>query len=172
MLAERLARTRAGRLSTYDIACGGWIDAAFATFQGVDPDKDLTTVFAHVVRRLTRGREDPNRNPLRVEGAGWAGFVGFGGVSRLAVFADARDGCRAAAVVLQAPEHADLQAAYRAGDALALAGAIESSQLCGGDLNGLVADVQATLDRRRRLGAVLRARVGRLFSMVITQNTP
>jgi hypothetical protein len=172
VLAERPARTRAGRLSTYDLECGAWIDAAFATFQGIDPNEDLALVFAHVVRRLTHGGEDPNGNPLRVEGAGWAGFVGFGGLSRLAVFSDPHDGCRAAAVVLQSAEHRDVQAAYRAGDAAGLAVAIESSRLGGGELVGLAQDVRPALVRRRRLGGTLRARVGRLYSTVITQNTP
>jgi hypothetical protein len=165
--------TRGGRLSIYDLACGAWIDAAFATFQGTDPRSDLGLVFAHVVRRLTGGREDPNANPLRVEGAGWAGFIGFGGLSQVAVFSDPSDGCRAAAVVLQSDEHRGVQSAYRAGDALGLAIALESSRLGGGgELVGLVLDVTPAVTRPRRVGGRLRARVGRLYSTVMTQNTP
>ena len=173
MLAERPALTRGGRLSIYDLACGAWLEAAFATFQGTDPKEELALVFAHVVRRMTGGREDPNANPLRVEGAGWAGFIGFAGLSQLAVFSDPSDGCRAAAVVLQSDEHRGVQSAYRSGDALGLAIALESSRLGGGgELVGLVLDVTPAVVRRPRVGRTLRARVGRLYSTVITQNTP
>lgn len=173
VLAERPARTRPGRLSTYDLACGGWIEAAFATFQGTDPHPDLALVFAHVVCRMTGGRDDPNGNPLRVEGAGWAGFIGFGGLSQLAVFADPRDGCRAAAVVLQSREHCSIQVAYRAGDPVGLAMAIEGSRLGGaGELIGLTLDATPPVGGPHRLSAILRARVGRLYSTVITQHTP
>jgi hypothetical protein len=138
----------ATRLTRYDIACGCSIEAAFATFEGRDSREPLAMVFAHVVHRLTRGEDDPYGNPLKVTGAGWAGFMRFADTTSTAVFEDPRDGCRAAAVMMQMPEFAEVQAAYRAEDPVRLAAALEASRLsAAGDLSDLVRDVTAAIPR-------------------------
>lgn len=137
------------RLTPYDIECGIQIDAAFAVFQGRDPDPSLARVFAAVVHRRTAGTRDGTNNPFGVEGAGWIGFAGLmrdlpgqQATNETTLFATTLDGSRVAALLLQGPEFAPLQAAYRSGDAVRLARAMESSELRGRmDLTGLADEV-------------------------------
>lgn len=124
------------RLSPYDIECGTYIDAAFADFQGRDPDRALARVFAAVVHRRTAGRRDGTNNPFGVEGAGWIGFAGLmrdlpgqQATNETTVFATTLDGSRVAALLLQGRAFALVQAAYRSGDAMRLARALESCEL-------------------------------------------
>lgn len=123
------------RLSPYDIECGTLIDAAFAVFQGRDPDRALARVFAAVVHRRTAGLADGSNNPFGLEGAGWIGFTGLMGersaraTHDTTMFATALDGSRAAALLLQGQTFALVQVAYRSGDAVRLALAIETSPL-------------------------------------------
>jgi hypothetical protein len=119
--------TRQNRLTSYDIACGSSINAAFAWFQGMDPVPTGAQVFALLSHRMTGGEDDGSHNPLLAEGAGWAGYVGTRG--ERTVFASLVDGCRAAALALQFREFQSVQIAYRARDAARLAAAIEMSAL-------------------------------------------
>jgi hypothetical protein len=137
------------RLSPYDIECGTQIDAAFAEFQGRDANRELARVFAAVVHRRTAGVRDGTSNPFGAEGAGWIGFAGLMRdlpgqrvTNETTVFATTIDGCRVAALLLQGRAFASVQAAYRAGDAVQLARAIETSplQTCM-DLTGLEDEV-------------------------------
>ena len=124
------------QLSTYDIECGTELDAAFAIFQGRDPQRMLARVFAALVHRRTRGLPDGTNTPLGLEGAGWIGFVGLvrdragaGATDETTVFASIVDGARAAALQLQERGFEEVQAAYRSGDPLRLARAIEECPL-------------------------------------------
>jgi hypothetical protein len=124
------------RLTPYDIECGIQIDAAFAVFQGRDADPALARVFAAVVHRRTAGAPDGTNNPFGVRGAGWIGFVGLvrdqagqHAEDDTTVFATLIDGSRVAALVLQDRLYAPVQAAYRSGDPVRLARAIERSPL-------------------------------------------
>lgn len=164
------------RLTPFDIECGTQIDAAFAAFQGRDPDRALARVFAAVVHRRTVGAPDGTNNPFGVEGAGWIGFVGLmrdrpgqHAANETTVFATTVDGSRAAALVLQERVFAHVQAAYRSGDAVRLARALENSPLAAGtDLTGLANELSgvrhkwwsvfADAFRFRNAGGAARAR--------------
>jgi hypothetical protein len=137
------------RLTAYDVECGIAIDAAFAAFEGVDPDRDRARVFAAVSHRRTRGRRDGSNNPLGLEGAGWVGFVGFRpGSSETTIFASVADGCRAAAVLMHADGFVDVRSAFRARDALRLARALEESPIRSlVDVRDLAAEVRALRGR-------------------------
>ena len=131
---EASVGTRARALSHYDITCGKAIALAFAGFQGVDPPPLVWLVFAAMVRRRTGGTADGLNNPLLLEGAGWAGAVGrLGGgpetraPADTALFATLDDGCRAAALLFQFKDCDAARSAYRAGEPLGLAAAIEAS---------------------------------------------
>ena len=136
---------RVRRLSRYDIECGTRIDEAFADFQGRDPVRALARVFAAVVHRRTSGSPDGTNNPFGLEGAGWIGFVGLlrdrpgqHTANETTLFAATRDGSRAAALLLQGRDFALVQVAYRSGDPIRLARAIEVSPLRASmDLTGL-----------------------------------
>lgn len=124
------------------------LNDATATFLGLEPVRDLAVVFALLVRHMTGGQRDGIGNPLGVQGAGWAGFVGFDGDSQRAVFNDPRDGCLAAAVVLQSDEYALVLAAYAGGDPVAFAAALAVSPLSArAALGGLRSDVLVMLGR-------------------------
>jgi hypothetical protein len=164
------------RLTPYDIECGTAIDAAFAAFQGRDPDRALARVFAAVVHRRTAGASDGTNNPFGVEGAGWIGFVGLSGdrpgqdaANDTTVFATTVHGSRVAALVLQDRTFAPVQAAYRARDAVRLAFALENSPLRETiDLTGLADEMTGVMHkwwsvladslRFRRVGSAVRAR--------------
>lgn len=134
------------RLTIYDLACGTSINAAFGWFQGMDPVAAVAPVFAMMTHRLTGGRDDGSHNPLLVEGAGWAGYVGLTG--ERARFASLIDGCRAAALALQFQEYQLVQIAYRARDAVGLGEALEASRLRNGAvLAGFAAEVDALARR-------------------------
>lgn len=137
------------RLSAYDVECGIAIDAAFASFQGADPSREGARVFAALAHRRTRGRSDGTNNPLGVEGAGWVGFVGIRpGAEETTVFASVTDGCRAAALVMHSDGFVDVQAAYRARDAIRLARALEGSPIRSMvDARNLEAEVAALRGR-------------------------
>jgi hypothetical protein len=137
------------RLTSYDRACGKRIDAAFATYQGLDPSATMWIVFAALVHRLTAGVDAGGHNPLLVEGAGWVGYIGHG--ARVALFDTLADGCRAAGVTLQFPEFRAVQTAYRAGDPFVLARSLEASPLQHSKLLAGLADEVAWLTRRRRI---------------------
>jgi hypothetical protein len=143
------------RLSPYDVECGSLIDAAFADFQGRDPDRALARVFAAVVHRRTAGAPDGTNNPFGVEGAGWIGFVGLvrdragqEATNETSVFGTTTDGCRVAALVLHGRAFAPVQAAYRIGDAVHLARAIEASPLRANiDLRGLESEMTGVMHK-------------------------
>ena len=110
----------------------------------------LSIVFALLAHRHTAGLDDGSGNPLRVAGAGWAGFAGFQSSdlrstgASIARFSTLADGCRAAAVEWHSVEFRAVQAAYRSGDPAGLASAIEASPSgCSPDLTGLTAELAA-----------------------------
>jgi hypothetical protein len=123
------------RLSRYDIECGTRIEAVLASFHGRDADRASARVFAAVVHRRTTGLPDGTNNPFGVEGAGWVGVLGLAGThlghvnGQTAVFASTLDGALAAAVALNQRGFGDVHVAYRSGDAVRLARAIEASPL-------------------------------------------
>lgn len=134
--------TERKRLTVYDLACGTSINVAFGWFQGMDPVVTVAPVFSELTHRLTGGRDDGSHNPLLLEGAGWAGYVGLTG--ERARFASLSDGCRAAALALQFQEYQSVQIAYRTRDAVGVAQALEVClQRSGALLTGLAADVDA-----------------------------
>lgn len=136
----------------------------------MDPSPAMAPVFAAVVHRRTGGRDDGTHNPLKLEGAGWAGYTGrahhagAGSSADTASFSTLDDGCRAAALVMQFRDCQNVQVAFRTGDPLQFAAAIESSPLASMiELAGLVSAVEA-LGRGR--GAALRRRMSALTSTV------
>lgn len=165
------------RLTPYDIECGTQIDAAFAAFQGCDAKRALARVFAAVVHRRTAGVGDGTNNPFGVEGAGWIGFAGLTrdlpgqrATNETTRFATVTDGSRVAALWLQDRAFAPVQAAYRTGDAVQLAWAIETSPLREKfDVTGLANEVRGVRHRWwsvladgfrfRHIGSAARARL-------------
>lgn len=150
------------KLSGYDLACGREIDAAFATFQGMDPQERMRIVFAALVHCWTGGHDDGSNNPLALTGAGWVGAIECrasvtGPPSGVTAFATITDGCRAAAVACQFPEYRGVQVAYRSGDPRRLAAALQASPLrTGAQLSGLASDVERLVRHRHGIGAFIR----------------
>lgn len=142
------------RLSSYDIESGTRIDTVFASFEGLDPNREMARVFAAVVHRRTGGVPDGTNNPLGVRGAGWIGVVGVadGSVAAragVAMFASIADGSIAAALLFHGRGFSSVRSAYRAGDAVRLARAIETSALRASiDLLGLELEVAGVREKR------------------------